>query len=201
MGSVVSSIIGAGAQQNVASTQAGASTDVARIQEETSKYGIDTGAQTAAAALAEQAKESEANIAEQKYGVETGAKTAEEQLAQAASEYEQTTGAAAKNLSNATSGVEGANSKAPAELLQEKADIENKTGRTMQKIAGQTGANLATAGVRGGQAAILQNRAVGEAGIEGEENIDELLAQNAAQRQAALSNYYSGIGQTSASKL
>ena len=109
-------------------------------------------------------------------------------------EFGQTTDVASKQLAETAAGINDATSSTPEELLNLKTDIENGTSRNMQNIAGQVGANLATSGVRGGQAATLQNRAVGEAGIAGETNIDQLLAEDAAQRRAAKTGYLTTIG-------
>ena len=71
----------------------------------------------------------------------------------------------------------------------------------MADTSKQVGANLATAGVRGGQATILQNRAVGEQGLGAQEDIDQLLAQNAATREAQKAGYYTQLGAGAMSKV
>ena len=78
--------------------------------------------------------------------------------------------------------------------------VESGATRSMQDTAKQVGANLATSGVRGGQAATLQNRAVGEVGLNAEENIDQLLAQQAAATQAQQAGYYTQMAGGAMSK-
>ena len=216
MSSVVSAIIGGQSAQNVANTQAGQSNYAVDVGASTQRLGIQSQADTALAALQEQAKESqmsntttqygmnlnsktgleEAGIASDtaKYGTDVAAKTAAANLAQQESQYKGTQDIASKQLAEASAGINSATSSTPSELLSLKSDIEKGNTRAMQDTAKQVGANLATQGVRGGQAAVLQNRAVGEQGLTAEQNIDELLAQDAAQRRAAQTGYYTSIG-------
>ena len=201
MSSVVSSIVGGEAQNNVATTQ-----------QQASNYSVDVGARTAEEQQALSKALGEESIAEEKYGVDTeantaqyttdvGAKTAAEQLAEKAQEFGSTQDIASKQLATSAADINSATASAPSELLQEQSDIANKGTRSMQDISKQVGANLATSGVRGGQAAILQNRAVGEAGVSEQENIDQLLAEDAEQRRAAKTGYDTAVGGTAMGKV
>ena len=212
MSSIVSSIVGGQAQNNVATTQ-----------QQASNYSVDVGARTAEDQQALSKALGEESIAEEKYGVDTeantakyttdvgantakyttdvGAKTAAEQLAEKAQEFGSTQDIASKQLATSAADINSATASAPSELLQEQSDIANKGTRSMQDISKQVGANLATSGVRGGQAAILQNRAVGEAGVSEQENIDQLLAEDAEQRMAAKTGYDTAVGGTAMGKV
>jgi hypothetical protein len=70
------------------------------------------------------------------------------------------------------------------ELAQLKADIQNQTAAGLQEASGQMGAELAKQGVRGGQAATQMARGVGQMGITANQNINQLIADEARQRQA-----------------
>ena len=190
MSSIVSSIVGGQAQNNVATTQ-----------QQASNYSVDVGARTAEDQQALSKALGEESIAEEKYGVDTEANTAAEQLAEKAQEFGSTQDIASKQLATSAADINSATASAPSELLQEQSDIANKGTRSMQDISKQVGANLATSGVRGGQAAILQNRAVGEAGVSEQENIDQLLAEDAAQRRAAKTGYDTAVGGTAIGKV
>ena len=149
MSSVVSSIVGGQAQNNVATTQ-----------QQASNYSVDVGARTAEDQQALSKALGEESIAEEKYGVDTeantaqyttdvGAKTAAEQLAEKAQEFGSTQDIASKQLATSAADINSATASAPSELLQEQSDIANKGTRSMQDISKQVGANLATSGVRG----------------------------------------------------
>jgi hypothetical protein len=212
MSGIVSAIIGGQAQENVASTQAGTSEYATNVGAKTSEEEMSN--QLALAGIGQQTAYGTANIGAKtsedvakissdtsKYGTDVGAKTAEQQLAEKSKEYLGTQDIATKQLADAASGIQDATASAPSELLQEKSDIENKNTRELQDISKQVGANLATSGVRGGQAATLQNRAVGEAGINAQNNIDELLAQDAAQRRSAKTGFYTTVAGGSIGKV
>lgn len=171
MSSVVSSVIGGQAQENVA-----------QANNDMSMYGINTNAATSAAQLAEQSKEYQ-----QTYGL-----TAEE--------AEHGMQASDEGLANAAAGMANSANIATPALQAEQGAIESGATRSMQDTAKQVGANLATSGVRGGQAATLQNRAVGEVGLNAEENIDQLLAQQAAATQAQQAGYYTQMAGGAMSK-
>ena len=75
------------------------------------------------------------------------------------------------------------------ELEQQEKDIASGNAKQLQQGASQMGANLATQGVRGGQAATLLNRGTGEQSIEAQKNINQLKYQDAATRAAELRAY------------
>ena len=165
MSSVVSAVIGGNAQQNVANTQAAQSDYAVNKNADVTTRGQDIQNTQYNQALTEQQKE-----------------------------YGNAHNAGVQALTDSGNMIDEATGAAPAELTTLASDIANKSTRTMQDTSKQVGANLATAGVRGGQAATLQNRAVGEVGISSQEDIDQLLAQNAAQRQAAQAGYATSMG-------
>ena len=148
-----------------------------------SRYQTDTEAKEAANALNEKSGEFQQGLLEQQ------------------TEYGQTQGIAENELANAATGMSNSENIATPALQTLQGDIENKNTRAMQDTAKQVGANLATQGVRGGQAAILQNRAVGEQGLSAQEDIDELLAQQAAATQAQQAGYNTQLAGGAMSKI
>ena len=172
MSSVVSSIIGGNAQENVAQTQANQSDYAVNVNAGTTTRGQDIQNAQFNQGLLEQEKE-----------------------------YGNTQDVANQGLATAAAGIDATTGAAPAELTTLQGDIENKNTRAMADTSKQVGANLATAGVRGGQATILQNRAVGEQGLGAQEDIDQLLAQNAATREAQKAGYYTQLGAGAMSKV
>ena len=98
-----------------------------------------------------------------------------------------------KNIGGMTTGAEKQlntiEGQAAPEVQQLQKDIANKATKSMQDTAAQTGANLQAQGVRGGQAATLQNRAVGEVGLQAQRDINQVAASDAQARQALLAGY------------
>jgi hypothetical protein len=172
MSSIVSAVIGGQAQENVAQAQAGES-----------QYQVNTEAATAGRGQDLQQGEFLAGLGEQ-HG-----------------EYTNTQNTANTELANAATGMADSSGIASGALNNEMGAIESGTTRTMQDTAKQVGANLATSGVRGGQAATLQNRAVGTVGLNAQENLDELLAQQAAATQAQQAGYNTALASGAMSKV
>lgn len=83
-----------------------------------------------------------------------------------------------------------ANTQLP-ELQQLMKDIAEQTTETQRGNLRQINANLAQQGVRGGQAAILANRALGQTTREAQRDINNLAYNEAANRQNSRLNYYS----------
>ena len=77
------------------------------------------------------------------------------------------------------------------ELQQLIKDIAEQTTETQRGNLRQINANLAQQGVRGGQAAILANRALGQTTREAQRDINNLAYNEAANRQNSRLNYYS----------
>ena len=75
------------------------------------------------------------------------------------------------------------------ELGQMETDIASGNAKQLQQGSSQMGANLATQGVRGGQAATLLNRGTGEQSIAAQQAINQMKYQDSAQKQAALMAY------------
>lgn len=98
-----------------------------------------------------------------------------------------------KNIAGTTSDAEkkfmDTMGSASPEVLKLQKDIGEKGTKAMQDAAGQSAANLQAQGVRGGQAATLQNRAVGEVGLQAQRDINELSASDAQARQAQIAGY------------
>ena len=172
MSSVVSSVIGGQAQENVAQTQANQSDYAVNVNAGTTTRGQDIQNAQFNQGLLEQEKE-----------------------------YGDTQNTANTELANAATGMANSSGIASGALNTEMGAVESGATRSMQDTAKQVGANLATSGVRGGQAATLQNRAVGNVGLNAEENIDQLLAQQAAATQAQQANYNTALAGGAMSKV
>lgn len=78
-----------------------------------------------------------------------------------------------------------------AELQQLMTDIANQSAESQRQNQRQINASLAQQGVRGGQAAILANRATGELNRDLQRDINQTAYNEAANRQNARLNYYS----------
>lgn len=76
-----------------------------------------------------------------------------------------------------------ANSMAP-EVLQRQQDIMSGQAEDLSNYNQQLQASLAQQGLRGGQAAIQLKRGIGEQAKSASQDINQLLAQDAMQRQA-----------------
>ena len=75
-------------------------------------------------------------------------------------------------------------------------DIANQSTETQQGDLRRINAILAQQGVRGGQAAILANRAMGETSRDTLRDINKLAYDEAANRQNSRLNYYTNKAQT-----
>ena len=118
------------------------------------------------------------------------------QLAEAQKQaYQTAAGTGAGQLSSATGAITGEANAVNPELGEMSSDIANRNAQELQQGAGQMSANLATQGVRGGQAATLLNRGTGQQAITAQQNIDQMKYQDATQKQAALMAYQAAIGQ------
>ena len=69
-------------------------------------------------------------------------------------------------------------------------DIQQQAARAQQQAAGQSAANLARSGVRGGQAATLMNRATGDVAQQFGQEQRQLAYQDYLRRQQAREQYY-----------
>lgn len=77
------------------------------------------------------------------------------------------------------------------ELQQLITDIANQSAEAQRQNQRQINANLVQQGVRGGQAAILANRATGELNRDLQRDINQTAYNEAANRQNQRLNYYS----------
>ena len=77
-----------------------------------------------------------------------------------------------------------------AELGQLVNDISNQSAEAQRQNRRQINANLAQQGVRGGQAAILANRATGELNRDLQRDINQTVYNEALNRQNSRLNYY-----------
>lgn len=82
------------------------------------------------------------------------------------------------------------------ELETMESDIASGNAKALQQGAGQMEANLAAAGVRGGQAATLLNRGTGEQAIESQKNMNELKYSDAATRAAEKRAYLAALARS-----
>lgn len=76
------------------------------------------------------------------------------------------------------------------ELTQLVQDIANQSAEAQRQNQRQINASLAQQGVRGGQAAILANRATGELNRDLQRDINQTVYNEAANRQNSRLNYY-----------
>ena len=76
------------------------------------------------------------------------------------------------------------------ELTQLVQDIANQSAEAQRQNRRQINANLAQQGVRGGQAAILSNRATGELNRDLQRDINQTVYNEAANRQNSRLNYF-----------
>jgi len=81
------------------------------------------------------------------------------------------------------------------EIAQQEADLRSGNAKALQDTTGQMHANLAAQGVRGGQAATLEGRAVGDMGVEAQKNINTLKYQDADTRASQLRAYMAAKAQ------
>ena len=105
------------------------------------------------------------------------------------------------SLANDTSDFNATTGSTPEEITELKNNILKNESPALQKAAAQQSANLAQSGVRGGQAATLLNRGTGEMANTAESNIDQLIANDASQREAQSAAYESALGETTNSFL
>lgn len=77
------------------------------------------------------------------------------------------------------------------ELQQLVEDIANQSAESQRQNQRQINASLAQQGVRGGQAAILANRATGELNRDLQRDINQTVYDEAANRQKSRLGYYS----------
>jgi len=70
------------------------------------------------------------------------------------------------------------------ELAQQEADLRSGNAKALQDTTGQISSNLARQGVRGGQAATLLGRSVGEMGTTAQKDINQMKFQDADTRAA-----------------
>lgn len=82
-----------------------------------------------------------------------------------------------------------ANTQLP-ELTQLVEDIANQSAEAQRQNQRQINASLAQQGVRGGQASILANRATGELNRDLQRDINQVVYDEAANRQKSRLNYY-----------
>ena len=82
-----------------------------------------------------------------------------------------------------------ANTQLP-ELTQLVDDIANQSAEAQRQNQRQINASLAQQGVRGGQASILANRATGELNRDLQRDINQVVYDEAANRQKSRLNYY-----------
>lgn len=88
-----------------------------------------------------------------------------------------------------------ANTQLP-ELTQLIQDIANQSAEAQRQNQRQINASLAQQGVRGGQAAILANRATGELNRDLQRDINQTAYNEAANRQNSRLNYYTNKATT-----
>jgi len=81
------------------------------------------------------------------------------------------------------------------EIAQQEADLRYGNAKAIQDTTGQIHANLAAQGVRGGQAATLEGRAVGDMGINAQKDINQLKYQDADTRAAQMRAYLAAKAQ------
>jgi hypothetical protein len=149
--------------------QGRAAENVAKRQEDMSKYATDIGA--------ERAKE-ELEYTKAVYGENSDA-------------YRQAYQKALAAIQSGEKGLEGGYESAieqagqtPEEILNLKKDIETGNTRTLEQGRNQLAAALATGGVRGGQAATQLRRGIGEQTQAATEDINRLMANVATQSKA-----------------
>ena len=148
-----------------------------------------------------------------KMGAQAGAKSAEdtankntvmsrEQLAEnkrqfdtRQSAYNQSVATGSAQMIKGEQGLMDSINGANPELSAMSNDIANGNARALQQGAGQMSANLATQGVRGGQAATLLNRGTGSQAVSAQENINQLKYQDSATRAAQLRAYQAAKAQ------
>ena len=163
--------------------------------------GIAQGAGAVAAANANaNASQNVANIGLQGINTQVSEKAREANLAQQNAlaqqqAYQKAVGTGTGELNNATNAITSEANTANPMLAQESTDIADQNAQELQQGAGQMSANLATQGVRGGQAATLLNRGTGQQAITAQQNIDQLQYQDSATKQAQLMAYQAAIGQ------
>lgn len=81
------------------------------------------------------------------------------------------------------------------ELSTMESDIASGNAKQLQQGASQMAANLATQGVRGGQAATLLNRGTGEQAIAAQKDVNQMKYSDAATRAAELRAYKAALAQ------
>lgn len=129
-------------------------------------------------------------------------KTAAEQLAEQQRQFNAREGAYTTAIGTGHAQMDAAGNALNAEantvnpeLTTMSADVANRNATQLQQGAAQMGANLATSGVRGAQAATLLNRGSGQQAVDMQQYLDQLKYQDSSSKQAQLMAYNAAIGQ------
>jgi len=157
--------------------------------------GADAGAKAAEDTANKNVAMSREQIAENKRQFDLGLTEQQKQSEIRKKAYEQAVATGSAQMAQGEQGFMGSINEANPELDTMSNDIANGNARALSQGAGQMSANLATQGVRGGQAATLLNRGTGSQAISAQENINQLKYQDAATRAAQLRAYQAAKSQ------
>jgi hypothetical protein len=191
MGEVAASGINATASGVNTYMQGQSNEAIANKQLEASKYASSTSAEAskyAADKNFETAKQ-QLDYAKQIYGEQSAAykqalQNAESKAQEAGTTLNDTYTTTGNELAGGyQSAIEQAG-QTPQEIQTLKSDIESGNAKTLAQGRNQMAANLATSGVRGGQAATLMNRGSGEQAEAATQNVNKLMADTANQSKA-----------------
>jgi len=172
--------IGAGATLLGADAAARSAEDTAKRAEASAKYGADRAAETS------------------RYGIDVGAKTSaagltaqQENIAARKAAYEAAKTLGVERFQTGETAFLSEAGKSSEVLGEVESDIEAGTAEALSKGSAQMAADLASAGVRGGQAATLLGRASGRTALDAQREITRLKLEEEAQKKADLTAYFS----------
>lgn len=166
--------------------------------------GITGAATLGASALGGkgQAKAGQAQAAASKYQADLAYKSSKEQIAEQQRQqllrkqaYDEAISRGGGQMGEGETALMGSLSEANPELATQEADLLQGNAKALQDTTGQIHTNLAAQGVRGGQAATLEGRAVGDMGTAVQKDINQLKFQDAETRAGLLRAYQAAKAQ------
>jgi len=168
-----------------AKAQGDAAEQAASEQAASSRYAADINKKISDANRIMQAQQFAQQFGLQQQGQQFGQEEAKARRAA----YEKMLGTGVGQMGAGEQAISQLGIAAPKELQQMKQDILSGSAESLQQGVGQLQAGLAQQGIRGGQAATQLRRGIGEMGIGAQKDINQLLGNEAMQRQAQLMAY------------
>lgn len=148
------------------------------------------------------AKAAKTNAAATKYQADLAYKSSKEQIAEQRRQqllrkqaYDEAISRGGGQMGEGENALMASLAEANPELATQEADLLQGNAKALQDTSGQMHANLAAQGVRGGQAATLEGRAVGAMGEGVQKDINQMKFQDAETRAGLLRAYQAAKAQ------